>query len=580
MDLRPYQQRSIDALYNWWQRNTATTDAPLCVLPTGAGKSVVIAELCRLLFDTWPEDHPRTVVLVPSKELAEQNAAKLRAMLPAHLSVGYYSASLGRAPTADVIVATIGSVYRAAHLLGNIRCVVIDEAHLVNPDGAEAGRYRQFLADLAKLCRFRVVGYTATPFRGNGVWLTDGDAPLFTGVACTVTVAELLASNHLAPLVRPIDGMATRIDVGGIHTTSGDYNVAELSERVESYLPASADEACKLAADRKKWIAFTATVANAEALAALLNQRGIGTAVVCGDTPKADRQRLIDDFRAGRLRCLVTVLALATGFDVPDVDCILWLRPTQSPVLYVQGAGRGLRTANGKTDCLWLDFSDTTERLGPVDSIKGRKRQKRSDKEAVAPTKVCEACGERMPIAAPVCPSCGTEAPPPPPQEVRGASNAAILSMQVTPNMMTYPVTQVTYHLHHKAGSPDSMRVDYFSGLRRVASEWVCVWHGGFAGEKARQWLRARAINGCSWYVHEGDLCVLADTLTSEVIEDAGHLLDAVEHYGLKRPTAIVVNETGKWPELVKHIWEPLEQTTDEPSRTERDPASLAEATG
>ena len=98
MILRDYQQRSIDALYQWWTKHPGFDQAPICTLPTGAGKSVVIAELCRLLFDTWPEHHPRTVVLVPSKELAEQNAAKLVAMLPSHISVGYYSAALGRKP--------------------------------------------------------------------------------------------------------------------------------------------------------------------------------------------------------------------------------------------------------------------------------------------------------------------------------------------------------------------------------------------------------------------------------------------------------------------------------------------------
>lgn len=553
MNLRPYQQRSIDALYHWWQRNTATTDAPLCVLPTGAGKSVVIAELCRLLFDTWPEDHPRTVVLVPSKELAEQNAAKLRDMLPAHLSVGYYSASLGKATTADVIVATIGSVYRAAHLLGNIRCVVIDEAHLVNPDGAEAGRYRQFLADLAKLCRFRVVGYTATPFRGNGVWLTDGESPLFTGVACTVPMRELLDAGHLAPLIRPVDAMQTRIDTGGIHTTSGDYNVAELSDRVDGYLPAAAVEACTLAAGRKKWIAFTATVANAEHLADLLNARGISTAVVCGDTPKADRERMIADFRAGRLRCLVTVLALATGFDVPDVDCILWLRPTQSPVLYVQGVGRGMRPSPGKENCLWLDFSDTTERLGPVDSIKGRKRQKRSDKEASAPTRLCDQCGERMPIAAPVCPSCGAEVPPPEATQVRNASNAAILSAQIEPKIATHAVTDVTYHRHNgRDGKPDSMRVDYHSGLRKVCSEWVCVGHGGFAGERARAWWRKHVPPEHGWWnTDEG--------------KNAAISAAALAFRYAKKPTAIVVNESGKWPELIRAVFD----EAHEPSRTE-----------
>ena len=295
MNLRPYQQRSLDQLYTWWVQRPGVTETPIVVMPTGSGKSVVIAELCRLLFDTWPQEHPRTVVLVPSKELAEQNAAKLRAMLPSHLSVGYYSASLGqKMPSADVIVATIGSIYRDAHLLGNIKVVIVDECHLINPDGAEAGRFRKFLTELARLCSFRVVGYTASPFRGNGVWLTDGKDPLFTGIACTVTAQELLDSNHLAPLVRPMDAMATRIDTAGIKTTSGDYNLGELADRVQTYLPAAAREACTLAAGRKKWIAFTATVDNATTLVDLLRAQGIAAALVCGETPAQQRAESIN----------------------------------------------------------------------------------------------------------------------------------------------------------------------------------------------------------------------------------------------------------------------------------------------
>jgi len=93
--IRDYQQRAIDALYTWWTTHDRE-QIPLLVLPTGAGKSLVIAELTRLLWDTWPESEPRTVVLVPSKELAEQNADKLARMMPAHRSVGVYSASMGR----------------------------------------------------------------------------------------------------------------------------------------------------------------------------------------------------------------------------------------------------------------------------------------------------------------------------------------------------------------------------------------------------------------------------------------------------------------------------------------------------
>lgn len=561
MQLRNYQQRSIDALYAWWTSHPGFEQAPICTLPTGAGKSVVIAELCRLLFDTWPEHHPRTVVLVPSKELAEQNAAKLRAMLPTHLSVGYYSASLGRKHAmADVIVATIGSIYKDAHLLGNIRCVVIDECHMVNPDGAEAGRYRQFLHDLSRLCQFRVVGYTATPFRGNGVWLTDGDDPLFTGMAINVPVQELLDAGHLSPLVRPVDAIQTQIDTTGIKTTSGDYNLHDLAERVDSYLEPIAAEACALAADRKKWIAFCPSVANAKQLAVILHSgHGIVARVVTGDTPKADREHLIAEFRAGRIRCLITVLALATGFDVPDVDCILWLRPTQSPVLYVQGAGRGLRVADGKTNCLWLDFSDTTERLGPVDAIKGRKRSKRKAENAEAPFKVCDQCGERAPAAAPICPCCGFEFPTKE-HETRNASNAAIMASQVAPKIITYTVDNVHYAVHPgRDGKPDSLRVDYISGLRRVCSEWVCLEHVGFAGEKARVWWVKRNPEGFN-----------------HVPGSAHQAMEWINTgFQPKSPMAIIVNETGKYPELVRHLWEPQH----EPDRTQSHAGSPAQTT-
>ncbi len=548
MTLRPYQQRALDALFNWWTAHPGAAQIPVCCMPTGSGKSVVIAELCRVLFQRHPELHPRTVVLVPSKELAEQNAAKLRAMLPPHLSVGYYSASLNqRRASADVIVATIGSIYKAAHLLGNIQCVVIDECHLVNPDGAEAGRYRQFLTDLAQRCIFRAVGYTATPFRGNGVWLTDGDDALFTGVACTVRAQELLQSGHLAPLIRPMDAMHTRIDTSGVKTTSGDYNLRELADRVDAHLQQAAQESVQLAAQRKKWLAFCATVANAQTLVTLLTGHGITAALVCGETPAAEREALIASFRAGHIRCLVTVLALATGFDVPDVDCLVWLRPTQSPVLYVQGAGRGMRPANGKTDCLWLDFSDTTERLGPVDTIRGHRRSAKPAQLAGAPYKVCDQCGERAHPSDAVCPSCGAAFAGFEP-EARSASNAAILSWQIAAKVRTYPVTDVTYSTHASPGRPDALRVDYYSGVPRVCSEFVCLEHGGFAGEKALHWWRLRRV------FSPGVLVIDDMHNKRSLVKNAVEALHEKPSM-LRQPAAITVNEHGRFPEIVRFHW-------------------------
>lgn len=542
MILRNYQQASLDALYSWWMAHPGLTETPVLVAPTGSGKSVVIAELVRLLFDTWPDQHPRTLVIVPSKELAEQNAAKLVDLLPEHLSVGYYSATLGKTPTADVIVATIGSVYKAAHIIGNIKCVIIDECHLINPNGAEVGRYRQFLTALAKYCAFRVVGLTATAYRGNGVWLTDGDAPLFTGIAHTAKMTDLMADGFLAPLVRPIDSIKTRIETGDLKTTSGDYNLEQLSERVEDYLDQIVAETLHLAADRKKWIAFLPTVENAVHLTFKLRQVGIQAAVVCGSTEKKERERLIAAFRAGELRCLVTVLALATGFDVPDVDCIIWARPTQSPVLYVQGAGRGMRIAPDKTDCLWLDFSDTTERLGPIDSIKGRAKSKKVDREA--PTKLCEECGERCAASAKQCPSCGFEFPiHEPERDIRSASDAPVLSSQIQNKIVTYPVTGVQYSIHKKPGSPDSLRVDYWSGLRKVASEWVCFEHQGWARAKAYQWWTKRR-----------DPVETEDFRSGVTMDDMPNTEWAWRQADDKFawPSTITVNETGKFPEIIK----------------------------
>ena len=236
-------------------------------------------------------------------------------------------------------------------------------------------------------------------------------------------------------------------------------------------------------------------------------------------------------------------MALATGFNVPDVDCLIWLRPTKSPVLYVQGFGRGTRIAPGKTDCLVLDFTDTVERMGPVDTIKGKSKRAKSD-DTKAPHRLCPDCGERVPVAVMVCPTCGHEFPPPEPKESRPASNAAILSMQIKSKINTYPVTRVHYSRHWgKQGKPDSMRVDYWSGMRLVVSEWVCYEHEGFARAKAEQWTRRTNPDG---YTHiPGTVQQYLDWLKSG--------------FKPKEPAAVVVNETGKFPELIGYQWQQIQ---------------------
>ena len=530
MILRDYQSRAVADLFAWWTKHQEDHDIPLLVLPTAAGKSVICAEIVRQMWDQWPLFHPRTVVLVPSKELAEQNAAKLRALLPPNISVGFVSASLGtKKYSADVIVATIGSIHKASHLLGNIKAVVIDEAHLVSQKAGDAGMYRTFLSKLGELCEFRTVGMTATPFRGNGVWLTDGDEPLFTGIASRVSMRELLDAKFIAPLVPP-DRLETRIDASHVGIANGDYKIGELSREVEKYLSKVAAEAIKIASERKKWIAFTPSVKNAESLVDRLIYRGIVSAVVCGETPKQEREDLIRQFRDGEIHCLVTVLALSVGFDVPDVDCIIWCRPTRSPVLYVQGMGRGTRIADGKTDCLVLDFTDTVERLGPVDTIQGRAKKRSGTQEA--PYSICPNCGERNAPAALICIHCGgqireEEAKP---LDAK-VSLAALLSNQASiSELIWHDVTRVDYGLHRKEGKPDSLRVDYYAGLLRVATEWVCFSHIGYARQKAENWWMRREKKSMPSGTQEA--------------------LEWLEFHNIEEPVRIATRKNGKYTEV------------------------------
>jgi DNA repair protein RadD len=549
-ELREYQRDQLDALHEWWAKHDAIECPPLIVAPTGSGKSFTIALIVDRLFDTWPEAHPRTVVIVPSKELAEQNAEKLRDVLPPHIRVDYYSASLGRKNArADVVVATIGSIYKDAGLLGQIRCVVIDEAHLVNPNGD--GKYRQFLDELRQFTQFAVVGLTATPFRGTGVWLTQGADPLFAGICHETKTPDLIEAGYLSPLSLPEGGVETRIDTSDVRVSStGDYAIDELSAAVELSIPDVAREAVRLAADRHRVIAFTPQVKDASALAFALQDRGWTAEVVCGSTPKAERAFLIAEFRAGRVRCLVTVLALATGFDVPDIDCIIWARPTRSPVLYIQGAGRGLRIAPGKDDCLWLDFSDTTDRLGPIDEVQGREiRKKRDDDDAQAPFTTCPSCHAMVrPASALVCPLCGAQIREEKPN-LSAASNSPVLSTHRPDTTREYCITSVTYHRHQKPGAPDSIRVEYYADtLLPVAKDWVCPQHGGWAASKAVAWLLHRAVDRQS---------VQTALLHEDCITP---LLKIANAGGLRMPSSIRVDRAGKYPKITMHSFEDEDQ--------------------
>lgn len=542
MKLRPYQARTLDELWTWFGKHDGGN--PIVEACVGAGKSLMIAALAQRADQEYKGT--RILVLVHQKELLEQNVDKLVRIWPeAH--VGLYSAAIGRRDLGcQITYATIGSIYKHAHLLGRIDIVLADECHLINPK--EAGMWRSFLSNLAKYCPdARCIGWTGTPFRGNGVWLTAGEEPLFTNVATRVTMKELLEIGFLAPLV-PAPTVA-RIDTSDVRMSGDDYVISELAKATDrdELVQAASDEIVALAKDRKRWLVFAVTVAHAEHVRDALKDRGVVAEVVTGETPKGERARLINAYRRGEIRCLVNVGVLTTGFDVPEVDFIGLLRATKSPVLYVQIAGRGMRCvgadinesiANGKSDCLWADFTDTTAIMGPVDAVKGRLPT--GKRKGEAPTKLCPECGSQNPASATECLDCGFLFPEP--ERIKHgaeASAAAVLSSQKETMFETLPVTNVRYRLHVKEGKPPSLRVEYLDGLLKKAAEWVCLSHEGYARTKAEAWWRQRAtINA-----------------TPANVDEALEWLEYSDEI-LRKPSAIIVNKSSKYPTIVSYQWE------------------------
>lgn len=525
IQLRPYQERALCDLWRWFEAND--DGDPVVEACVGAGKSVLIAELCRRAIAQAADT--RILMLVHVKELIEQNLAKLLQVWP-DAPVGVYSASVGSRQLGRAITyATIGSVAKRAHELGRIDILLIDECHLVGP--GESTMYRRLIDELRRYCpAMRVVGWTGTAFRGDGVWLTQHG--LFSHVATRVGMGELLREGYLAPLVT--QEPSTRIDTAGVELVAGEYNIGQLAKATDKVelVRAACAELVRLAAQRKRWLVFAVTVAHARHLAdELRDVHGIACAVVSAQTPKSERAATIAAFRAGQLRALVNVAVLTTGFDVPELDCIALLRATKSPVLYVQICGRGMRTAPGKTDCLWLDFTDTTATLGPVDAIKGRNRRpSNEDADPVAPFKTCNECGNPNPTAVLACTHCGHAFPEP--ERIRHETRADTTASVLSSGPQWYSITRVGYR-HHcgREGRPDSLRVDYFSGFRLAVSEWVCVEHPpGFAKEKARAW----------WASRRGQEPL--PTTAEEAIERAAEL---------REPGRIAVQMDGKYGRIV-----------------------------
>ncbi len=452
---------------------------PCVVLPTGAGKTSLIGLLCQWV-QSWGG---RVLILAHVKELLQQAADKLSDMAPG-LDVGMYSAGLNsRDKRSAVTVAGIQSVYNRAREFEPFDLVIVDECHLLPPDGE--GMYRSFLAEARKLnVNLRLVGLTATPYRMSTGMLCGPDE-LLRAICYEIGVLDLINAGYLSKLVSKHAGDC---DTSGLHVRGGEFVAEEVS-----LLMGATDTvrlACDriIAAERKSVLVFCSGVEHATQVTALLP----GAELVTGET--TDRHLILDRFKRGETRYLVNVNVLTTGFDAPNVDCVALLRPTLSPGLYYQMCGRGFRLSPDKQNCMILDFGGNIERHGPINAL--RITGSKSKGTGPAPVRLCPECDEVVPVGVRVCPDCGYQWPLP--ETVKHDYKPGDKQIIDESNgEEECKVLDVKYGRHVKKGSlpehPATLRVDYQISIKDWKSEWVCIEHDGFAGNKAKLWWAARS---------------------------------------------------------------------------------------
>jgi len=494
---RYYQQESHDAAWNHLRHSEGS---PVIVLPTGAGKSLVIA----MMVEQARKYDARVIVLQHRKELIEQNAEKIQTILP-DIPVGINSAGLKiRNYDHDVICAGIQSVYRDAAKFGRRELIIIDEVHLVGD--SDSSMYGSFLHGITELNqKARLVGLTATPFRtGEGV--VCGPDKLFQNICYESQTGRLIEEGFLCPITNK--RADEEVDTSQIKVRGGEFvpGEAEKAFDTDANVVAACRETILKCAGRKSILVFTAGVAHAEHVAdALQKFTGEEVGLIVGDTFPMIRQKHLADFREGKLRWLVNCNVLTTGFDAPCIDAIAVLRATMSPGLFAQIVGRGLRTCEGKTDALILDFGENIKRHGSLDDPEyGRDEVTTGEGGGEGEEKDCPNCGNSVAINYRTCPECQFKFPcENKPRHDAQADEDSLLTGNTGPE--TWVVTSVSWARHTKRGAPDApptLRIDYYcqptdEDLGNLTEtriqEWVCIEHVGFAATKAKAWWDAHS---------------------------------------------------------------------------------------
>lgn len=560
---RHYQESGIVATIDYLDNQTGDG---LLGYPTGTGKSLIIAEVCRRVCEKYSA--VRILMVTHDKKLVRDNFEELLNQWPT-APAGINSAGLKKRHIRQITFAGIGSIITQAHLLGHVNLVIVDEAHRISPR-EKTSYVKLFNVLRARNPNLRVVGLTATMYRTGQGMLNEGEDRLFADIiedwTSTDKFNQLLAEGFITRLVPKKNNI--ELDVSGVGTQNGEFKLAELQLAVdrEEITYGACLEAREAASDRKHWLVFCSGIEHAVHVTETLNRLGVTAVCSHSKMTEQDQNEAERAFKAGEFQALVNNSQFTTGFNYPEIDCIVVLRPTKSTSLWVQILGRGTRPvwptrpgASGcnwrqwerayadkfnldnvedrlacielgpKPDCLVLDFAMNRRRLGPINAPLVPRAKGKGKGEA--PFKICPECETANHAAARVCAQCGEEFK----LTVKFGQVAAGDSLIIgdAPQVDVFPVKMVVYSKHTpRDDRPPSLLVTYTCGLRSF-TEWVCIEHEGFAGKKARDWWRDR-----DQVFEQYGLPTTVDEARSR-------------HADLRRPTHLRIWVNKKYPEIM-----------------------------
>lgn len=385
--LREYQEQAVQKVLKYFRK---TRSPGVVVLPTGAGKSLVIAELARLA-------RGRVLVLAHVKELVEQNHEKYTSY---GLEAGIFSASLGKKETTQkAIFGSVQSIARAKNdFFNDFSILIIDECHRVAEEGET--QYQEVIKKLQdNNPQIAILGLTATPYRLGLGWIyefsSEGEIKsnkkrFFKQCIYELPLTYMVKNKFLTTPVK-IDIPVTCYDFSEIKTKDGVYTNKDIEEVLRNQnrlTPLIIKNIIDITEkfNRKGVMIFSSTVKHAEEIMTYLPE---GDArIVLGDTNISERDLIIQDFKNKKFKYLVNVSVLTTGFDAPHVDVIAILRPTESNSLYQQIIGRGLRLSENKKDCYVLDYTGMGH-----DIFKPEISDKKPSSDSVPVQVMCPDCG-------------------------------------------------------------------------------------------------------------------------------------------------------------------------------------------